>query len=115
MDYAIILSALEEVSDTNGELASVTSVIGIAGVTVDKTVVVADVEADDVEEINGYSAAEHNVETSVLIFIIIVVDFGTSALRHFDKLSDRSACGRNTRDRRLCDQSGAIIGGNGRT
>lgn len=53
MDYAIILSALEEVSDTNGELASLTSVIGIAGVTVDKTVVVADVEADDVEEING--------------------------------------------------------------
>ena len=76
MDYAINLSALEEVSDTNGELASVAGDVGVTGVTVDEAVVVADVEADDVEEVNGDSATEHDIETAVLIFIIVVVDFG---------------------------------------
>ena len=67
---------LEEVGDTDVELAPVTGYVAVTGVTVHETVVIADIEAYHVEELDCHTAAEHDIETSVVIVVTIVVDLG---------------------------------------
>lgn len=63
---------LEEVGDTDVELAPVTGHVAVTGVTVHETVVIADIEAYHVEELDRHTAAEHDIETSVVRIIVIV-------------------------------------------
>lgn len=67
---------LEEVGDADIELASVAGDVAVSGITVHKAVVIAYVEADHIEEVNGYAATEHHIETTVVVVVIVVVDLG---------------------------------------
>ena len=73
MDNFMLYHHLEEVGDSDIELGSVLGDVAVTGVTVHKTVVIADIETDDVVELDGHPTAKHYVKTAVISVIAVVV------------------------------------------